>query len=84
MTVDAEDCLWVAMWGAGTVRRYHPDGRLLTTQTVPAPHPTSVCLHPDGHRLLVTTARYGVTRADVRGDTRPDSQGVQAVPPLGR
>jgi sugar lactone lactonase YvrE len=28
--------------------------------TVPAPHPTSVCLHPDGHRLFVTTARYGV------------------------
>ncbi|MFI6624677.1 SMP-30/gluconolactonase/LRE family protein [Streptomyces sp. NPDC050528] len=61
MTVDAEGCLWVAMWGAGAVRRYHPDGRLIHTVTVPAPHPTSVCLHPGDNRLLVTTARYGVT-----------------------
>ena len=60
MTVDAEGCLWVALWGAGAVRRYHPDGRLLHTLTVPAPHPTSVCLPPDGNRLFVTTARYGV------------------------
>ncbi|MBP5873414.1 SMP-30/gluconolactonase/LRE family protein [Streptomyces scabiei] len=61
MTVDEEGCLWVALWGAGTVRRYDPDGRLLHTLTLPAPHPTSVCLHPDGGRLFVTTARYGVT-----------------------
>ncbi|MFF5359929.1 SMP-30/gluconolactonase/LRE family protein [Streptomyces scabiei] len=61
MTVDEEGCLWGALWGAGTVRRYHPDGRLLHTLTAPAPHPTSVCLHPDGGRLFVTTARYGVT-----------------------
>ncbi|MFF3335009.1 SMP-30/gluconolactonase/LRE family protein [Streptomyces sp. NPDC002888] len=60
MTVDEEGCLWVAMWGAGTVRRYHPDGHLLHTLTVPAPHPTSVCLPPGDNRLYVTTARYGV------------------------
>jgi sugar lactone lactonase YvrE len=60
MTVDDEGCLWVAMWGAGAVRRYHPDGRLLHTLTVPAPHPTSVCLHPSDNRLFVTTARHGV------------------------
>ncbi|MFI6369552.1 SMP-30/gluconolactonase/LRE family protein [Streptomyces sp. NPDC050546] len=60
MTVDEEGCLWVAMWGAGAIRRYHPDGRLLRTLTVPAPHPTSVCLPPGDNRLLVTTARHGV------------------------
>ncbi|MET9041018.1 SMP-30/gluconolactonase/LRE family protein [Streptomyces mirabilis] len=60
MAVDAEGCLWVAMWGAGAVRRCHSDGRLLHTVTVPAPHPTSVCLHPGDNRLYVTTARYGV------------------------
>ncbi|MBK3626289.1 SMP-30/gluconolactonase/LRE family protein [Streptomyces sp. MBT49] len=62
MAVDVEGCLWVALWGAGAVRRYHPDGRVLETVTVPAPNPTSVCLRPDDHRLLVTTARYGVRR----------------------
>lgn len=60
MTVDDEGCLWVAMWGAGAVRRYYPDGRLLHTLTVPAPHPTSVCLHPSDNRLFITTARHGV------------------------
>ncbi|ANS63064.1 calcium-binding protein [Streptomyces lincolnensis] len=60
MTVDQEGCLWVAMWGAGTIRRYHPDGHLLHTLTVPAPHPTSVCLSPGDNRLYVTTARRGV------------------------
>ncbi|WSQ06963.1 SMP-30/gluconolactonase/LRE family protein [Streptomyces sp. NBC_01231] len=60
MTVDEEGCLWVAMWGTGMIRRYHPHGHLLDTVTVPAPHPTSVCLHPSDHRLFVTTARYGV------------------------
>ncbi|MET8082133.1 SMP-30/gluconolactonase/LRE family protein [Streptomyces sp. NPDC005303] len=60
MTVDEEGCLWVAIWGAGEVRRYHPDGHLLHTLGVPAPHPTSVCLHPTDHRLYVTTARPGV------------------------
>ncbi|MEU0671976.1 SMP-30/gluconolactonase/LRE family protein [Streptomyces sp. NPDC006172] len=60
MTVDEEGCLWVALWGAGAVRRYHPEGRLIHTLAVPAPHPTSVCLPPDSDRLFVTTARYGV------------------------
>ena len=60
MTGDAEGCLWVAIWGAGAVRRYHPDGRLLATLAVPAPHPTSACLRPGADHLYVTTARHGV------------------------
>jgi sugar lactone lactonase YvrE len=62
MTVDDEDCLWVAVWGGGAVRRYHPDGRLLHTLAVPAPQPTSVCLHPSDSRLLITTAGHGLPR----------------------
>ncbi|MEU0249030.1 hypothetical protein ABZ192_32845 [Streptomyces sp. NPDC006235] len=37
---------------------------MLHTLAVPAPHPTSVCLHPDDNGLLVTTARYGVKNPD--------------------
>ncbi|MEU9918809.1 SMP-30/gluconolactonase/LRE family protein [Streptomyces sp. NPDC051001] len=57
--VDEEGCLWVALWGAGAVRRYHPEGHLLHTLAVPAPHPTLVCLPPDTDRLFVTTAGTG-------------------------
>ncbi len=74
MTVDDEGCLWVALWGAGAVRRYHPDGRLLQTLTMPAPHPTSVCLRPSDNRLFVTTARYGVK------NPTPASGAVLSVP----
>ncbi|MFE4053209.1 SMP-30/gluconolactonase/LRE family protein [Streptomyces sp. YIM B13518] len=58
MTVDAEGRLWSAVWGAGQVRCYSPDGILLLTLDLPARQPTSVCL--TGSHLLVTTARYGL------------------------
>jgi len=38
--VDEEDCLWNAAWGAGRVRRYSPDGRLLQEIRVPAKNTT--------------------------------------------
>ncbi|MEV6589745.1 SMP-30/gluconolactonase/LRE family protein [Streptomyces acidicola] len=60
-TVDDEGCLWVAVWGGGEIRRYQADGCLLHTLKVPSPQPTSVCLHPSDFRILITTARYGLT-----------------------
>jgi sugar lactone lactonase YvrE len=35
MTLDAEGCLWVAIWGAGEVRRFTPDGALLGVVELP-------------------------------------------------
>jgi sugar lactone lactonase YvrE len=58
MTVDTDGCLWSAIWGAGQVRRYAPDGRLLQTVRVPAAQPSSVCL--TGGHLVVTTASVGL------------------------
>jgi sugar lactone lactonase YvrE len=60
MSVDDEQHLWVAVWGAGEARRYHPDGRLVETVRVPTPQASSVCLF--GHerpRLFITTAATG-------------------------
>ncbi|MFB7927724.1 SMP-30/gluconolactonase/LRE family protein [Streptomyces sp. NPDC056039] len=74
MTVDDEDCLWVAMWGGGAVRRYDPTGRLLHTLTLPAPQPTSVCLHPSDLRILITTAQHGLK------DPTPASGAVLSAP----
>ncbi|TDC32241.1 SMP-30/gluconolactonase/LRE family protein [Micromonospora sp. 15K316] len=62
MTVDAEDHLWVALWGGSAVRRYRPDGALDREIRLPASQPTSVCFGGPGlRRLFVTTAAYGLT-----------------------
>ncbi|GAB2873022.1 SMP-30/gluconolactonase/LRE family protein [Streptomyces mayteni] len=58
MTVDTHGCVWSAIWGAGQVRRYAPDGRLLEIVEVPAVQPSSVCL--TGRSLVVTTAALGL------------------------
>ncbi|MFC5747603.1 SMP-30/gluconolactonase/LRE family protein [Actinomadura rugatobispora] len=61
MTVDAEGCLWSAVWGAAAVHRYAPSGELLAVVAVPAEQPTSVCLTPSPpYRIVVTTALYGL------------------------
>lgn len=54
-TTDAEDHLWVAVFGLGEVRRYAPDGTHVATVEVPAPHTTSVAFAGDDLRTLVVT-----------------------------
>lgn len=62
MTIDAEDHLWIAMWGLGQVRRYSPEGRLTDVIDVPAPHTSSVAFAgPDLNVLVITTARQDLT-----------------------
>lgn len=57
LTIDAEAHLWIAMWGIGEIRRYAPDGRLVCSVRVPAPHTSSVCFAgPDLETLVITTA----------------------------
>ena len=55
--LDAEEHLWVAVWGLGAVHRYAPDGELVSVTKVPAPHTSSVAFAgPDLATLVVTTA----------------------------
>lgn len=57
MAVDEEDHVWVAVWGAGEVRRYRPDGSLAETIRVPTRQPSSVCLvGSERPRMFITTA----------------------------
>ncbi|WP_406690281.1 SMP-30/gluconolactonase/LRE family protein [Saccharopolyspora sp. ID03-671] len=58
MTVDAEGFLWSAIWGAGQVRRYAPDGSVDQVLDIPCAQPTSVCL--TGDHLVVTSAKIGL------------------------
>ncbi len=61
MCIDADGCLWVAVWGGSCVRRYAPDGRLLAVVDVPAPQVSSCCLGGvDGRTLFVTTSQEGM------------------------
>lgn len=62
LTVDAEGCVWVALWDGGQVRRYTPDGALDRTIPLPVRRPTACAFGgPDLRDLYVTTARVGLT-----------------------
>jgi len=57
LAVDHEGCIWVALWGRGTIRRYSPAGELERVLEVPADNVTACCFGgDDGRSLYVTTA----------------------------
>jgi Gluconolactonase len=60
-TVDADGCLWSAMWGGDCVVRYTPDGRIDKVIEVPVHQPSCVAFGgPDRDLLFVTSARLGL------------------------
>jgi sugar lactone lactonase YvrE len=66
LCADTEGNLWIALWGAGEVRRYTPAGEHLATISVPAPNTTSVAfVGPDLDVLLITTARDELSAAQL-------------------
>jgi sugar lactone lactonase YvrE len=61
MTIDAEGCLWVALYGGAAVHRYTPKGRLDTTLSFPVTNITCpVFGGPRFGLLYVTSARDGL------------------------
>ncbi len=61
-TIDAEDCLWIALWGAGQVVRYSPEGAVLQRLRVPVSQPSCVSFGGEDLRTLyVTTSRLGLS-----------------------
>ncbi|MEU0475971.1 SMP-30/gluconolactonase/LRE family protein [Streptomyces olivaceus] len=74
MTVDDDGHLWVAVWGAGAVHRYAPDGTLTAVLPLPATQPTSPAL-VDG-TLFVATATIGLAPSPAdRPSSRPRHDG---------
>ncbi|MCY4745721.1 SMP-30/gluconolactonase/LRE family protein [Pelomonas sp. UHG3] len=65
-TIDAQGCLWNAEWGNGAVARYATDGRLLARYSVPVRDVTCPALGgPGGDQIAVTTARVGLSSAEL-------------------
>ncbi len=58
LTVDADGCLWVALWGGAAVHRYRPNGTLDEVVPVPAPRVTACTFGgPQLEELYITTSR---------------------------
>lgn len=58
LTVDAEGCLWAALWDGWVIRRFAPDGRMMRDLRMPVPRPTSIAFGGEGYRtLFITSAR---------------------------
>jgi sugar lactone lactonase YvrE len=79
LTVDADGCVWVALWDGGAVRRYTPAGELDRVVELPTPRPTACAF---GGRnltdLYITTARTGLAAP------HPLSGSVLVIPGAGK
>ena len=65
LTVDADGCVWVAMWGGGALRRFTPYGQQDAVLPLPVSRPTSCAFGgPDMSELYVTTASIDLTDAE--------------------
>jgi sugar lactone lactonase YvrE len=57
LTVDAEGCIWVALWDGGAVLRLGPDGAILQAIELPVARVTSCAFGgPDLETLFISTA----------------------------
>jgi sugar lactone lactonase YvrE len=66
MCIDDEGCLWVAVWGAGEVRRYSPEGSLLILVETPAARPSCCAFGgPERNFLYITSARVGLSETEL-------------------
>ncbi|KOV97148.1 MULTISPECIES: SMP-30/gluconolactonase/LRE family protein [unclassified Streptomyces] len=79
LTVDAEGCVWVALWDGGAVRRYTPAGELDRVITLPTPRTTACAFGGAALTdLYITTARTGLPPTD------PLSGSLLVVPGAGQ
>jgi sugar lactone lactonase YvrE len=61
LTVDSDGCVWVALWGGWSVRRYSPGGTHDFTIDLPVQHVSSCGFGGAGlHDLYITTAFFGL------------------------
>jgi sugar lactone lactonase YvrE len=81
LAVDADGCVWVALWGDGALVRYRPDGRPEQTLEILAAHVTS-CVFGGTNvaTLYITTAAGPGTCGGGLFSCRPGATGLPASP----
>jgi L-arabinonolactonase len=73
--IDREGCLWNAVWGAGLVRRYAPDGGVLASIRVPARSTTCVVFGGETlGELYISSSRQEMTDEELAAT--PDAGGI--------
>lgn len=79
LTVDADGCVWVALWDGAAVRRYTPGGVLDRVLPVPTARPTACAFGgADLTDLYITTARTGLN------SPHPLSGSLLVIPTAGK
>ena len=72
LTVDAEGCMWVALWEGWAVHRYSPDGRLVGVVDVPVARVTKPAFGGAAlDELYITTAA-----PDLPDEKQPHAGGI--------
>ncbi len=75
MAVDADGCVWVALFGGARIERYAPDGRLLGHVAFPCSNVTKLAFGgADLRTVYATTARKGLDEAALRAE--PEAGGL--------
>ncbi|MFE2427343.1 SMP-30/gluconolactonase/LRE family protein [Streptomyces sp. NPDC059373] len=83
LTVDADGCVWVALWDGSAVRRYTPKGKLDRVVEVPAGRPTACAFGgPQLTDLYITTATTGLGERALA--EQPLAGSVLVVPDAGQ
>ncbi|MFJ6567938.1 SMP-30/gluconolactonase/LRE family protein [Streptomyces sp. NPDC091292] len=79
LTVDADGCVWVALWDGAALRRYTPSGALDRVVDLPVRRPTACAFGgTDLRDLYVTSARTGLDAP------RPLEGSLLVVPGAGK
>lgn len=79
LTVDADGCVWVALWGGAAIRRYTPEGKLDRVLPLPVSRPTACAFGgADLGDLYVSSARVGLEAPE------PLAGSLLVVPGIGQ
>jgi sugar lactone lactonase YvrE len=64
LAVDAEGCIWLAVWGGGRIIRISPQGAIISEHHFPVTQASSCAFGADG-MLYVTSARKELSEAEL-------------------